>query len=89
MTTKTPLQEYGELLDEAIIAYMDGDAIPYTMLCDQYGVEYPVLPPSQTCSVMKAATARTPLPMEYRQRAKKWLLDNGFESLDDGDVEVE
>lgn len=34
----------------------------------------------------KARTAAETLPMEIRSASKKWLLDRGFHSLDDGDV---
>ena len=39
-------------------------------------------------SVHKARTGNRNLPMEARSESKRWLLERGYSSFDDGDVPV-
>ena len=36
--------------------------------------------------IHKARTAIKTLPMEERQKSKRWLLDHGSEPMDDGEI---
>jgi hypothetical protein len=40
------------------------------------------------CALFKAATGRRALPMEVRSKAKRYLIEHGWQSWDDGDVPV-
>ena len=62
-------------LDEAkICAYMD-----------RWGIVAPGNPKAFWEGVHKARTAMKDLPLEDRLLSKRWLVERGFHSLDDGD----
>ena len=83
---------YYMLLGEAVIAYMDGDKSSYGRLLkvcmsDQVFEAFQDLSQeSKDATVMKVATSLVGIPIEYRQRAKKWLNEHLMESWDDGDL---
>lgn len=39
-------------------------------------------------AIHKARTAVKTLPLDARRESKRWLLERGFESADDGDVSM-
>lgn len=83
------LKSYLAELDAAIIAYVnDGDETQVVALVMKHGLRLSSDPLTRRGTLMKVATGRPSLPMEIRSKAKRWLTENGFHSLDDGDVPV-
>lgn len=90
-TSYTPFTDYYESMDAAIIAYVNGDEVPFDEHIERFGLgsKDRINPLAKRCAVMKTATARKCLPLDIRKKAKKWLTENGFQSRDDGELTTE
>jgi hypothetical protein len=80
------LKAYNQSLEDALLAYMQGDEDQFVSHCKRYDVSLPENELARRGAVMKTITAKTNLPIEIRRQAKQWLTDRGFQSWDDGDV---
>lgn len=87
-TPHTPFADYYESLDAAIIAYVNGNEVPFNEHVERFNLHsrVPNDPLAKRCAVMKMATSRNFLPLEVRTAAKRWLAENGFQSWDDGEL---
>ncbi len=86
--TPQTTEEYTASLDKALTSYLRGDEQPFEEHVDRYQIQTPSDPLVKRASIMKAATARTPLPMKLRKKAKQWLHKHGLSSLGGGDVKL-
>lgn len=70
---------------DAVLLEMDLDKVIAFQQRTNPGYE---IPPRDLCEIgmHKARSALTTLPIKERAYSKKWLLDRGFKSHDDGDV---
>ena len=78
--------EYFRRLDEALIAYDAGDNTQLVRLYKTFGISRSNDEFIHQAATMKLITSRVLLPKELRRRAKKWLIRNGMDSWDDGDI---
>lgn len=90
MTYEETLLVYHAEMKTALMAFMDGDMATFEKW--RYRWPNPEIDGMSSeviqAGVHKAVTGTVDMPMEYRIRAKRWLLDRGMESQDDGDVPV-
>jgi len=89
MVTELDSEEYQDALDEALMAYADGDE---SLLLDhfrEYDQEH-LLPRgwiARKAMILKMITSRTQLPQDVRSDARVWLEQNHFDSNDGEDDE--
>lgn len=83
MKTTDEFKQFLKDRDEALLS-LDKDKI--LAYCEKYGVKMPQDNLTFWCGIHKAITANTGLPYKFRKKSKVWLIENGFVSLDDGDL---
>jgi len=77
MTIDKKYEHYLRRLDAALVAYMNGDHLPFERLAKAYAIELPSHPVAYECAVMKLVCSRQ-LPQEMKDRAAHWLAIRGF-----------
>lgn len=84
----TELDRYNQSLDRSLLDYMRGKESSFDEHCQTFKLadKIPADPVAKRGAVMKMVTARTNLAMWARCLAKRWLLNHGFQSWDDGDI---
>lgn len=70
--------------DEALIS---GDITKVMAFHNLYNPERPLTDPKMAEIVLhKSRTACLSIPMGLRKKSKAWLMENGYQSMDDGDL---
>lgn len=84
MSLKAKIKAYNRLRDEMLLA-CDVDLLIAFMKEHNPGHVFSCREVAEM-TLHKSRTAVRSLPMEARRLSKRWLLDRGFTSMDDGDV---
>ena len=70
--------------DEVLLS---GDPIKVMAFHNLYNPEKPMTDPKMAEIVLhKGRTACLSLPLEVRKKSKAWLTENGYQSMDDGEL---
>lgn len=77
---------WGQFVADRDAAFLSLDRAQVEEFARKYGIDMSTNDEVFWASVHKGRTAAKNLPTEARRESKRWLLERGYSSFDDGDI---